>query len=99
MSLLRWVLTDPNATRGVAIVAWSRVSHAPAFHVPDVADTTGAGDSFASGFITGLLEGMEMGKCLVRGNACAALAIRKVGAREAMPTGEELKEFLRNVEL
>lgn len=77
----------------------SRVSHAPAFHVPDVADTTGAGDSFASGFITGLLEGMDMAECLVRGNACAALAIRKVGAREAMPTGEELKEFLRNVEL
>ncbi len=40
-----------------------------------------------------------MARCLVRGNACAALAIRKVGAREAMPTGEELKEFLRNVEL
>ena len=76
-----------------------RVLRAPAFSVPDVIDTTGAGDSFASGFITGLLEGMDMAECLVRGNACAALAIRKVGAREAMPTGEELKEFLRNVEL
>ncbi len=76
-----------------------RVFRASAFCVPDVIDTTGAGDSFASGFITGLLEGMDMAECLVRGNACAALAIRKVGAREAMPTGEELKEFLRNVEL
>ncbi len=76
-----------------------KVFRARAFNVPDVIDTTGAGDSFASGFITGLLEGMDMARCLVRGNACAALAIRKVGAREAMPTGEELKEFLRNVEL
>ncbi len=76
-----------------------KVFRARAFNVPDVIDTTGAGDSFASGFITGLLEGMDMAKCLVRGNACAALAIRKVGAREAMPTGEELKESLKNVEL
>ncbi|HPZ92975.1 MAG TPA: carbohydrate kinase family protein [Bacillota bacterium] len=72
------------------------ISHASAFHVPDVLDTTGAGDSFASGFITGLLEGMDIADCLVRGNACAALAIRKVGAREAMPTAEELEEFLKN---
>jgi sugar/nucleoside kinase (ribokinase family) len=42
------------------------------------------------------LEGMDIADCLVRGNACAALAIRKVGAREAMPTAEELEEFLKN---
>ena len=77
----------------------SRVFCAPAFSVPDIIDTTGAGDSFTSGFITGLLEGMDIAECLMRGNACAALAIRKVGAREAMPTGEELVEFLRNAEM
>ncbi len=76
-----------------------RVFCAPAFSVPDIIDTTGAGDSFTSGFITGSLEGMDIAECLMRGNACAALAIRKVGAREAMPTGEELVEFLRNAEM
>lgn len=73
------------------------ISHASAFHVPNVVDTTGAGDSFAAGFMTGLLEGMDIADCLVRGNACAALAIRKVGAREAIPTAEELEVFLKNV--
>ncbi len=76
-----------------------RVFRAEAFNVPDVIDTTGAGDSFASGFITGLLKGMDIAECLVRGNACAALAIQKVGAREAMPTKEALEEFLRNAKL
>ncbi|HXL03952.1 MAG: carbohydrate kinase family protein [Firmicutes bacterium] len=76
-----------------------KVFRAPAFSIPDVIDTTGAGDSFTSGFITGLLEGMDTAECLMRGNACAALAIRKVGAREAMPSGEELKEFLQNAKM
>jgi sugar/nucleoside kinase (ribokinase family) len=74
-----------------------RVFRAEAFCVPEARDTTGAGDSFASGFITGLLEGIDLAECLVRGNACAALAIQKIGAREAMPTGRELEEFLQNV--
>ena len=74
-------------------------NEAYAFCVPDVVDTTGAGDSFASGFITGLLTDMDIAECLVRGNACAALAIQKVGAREAMPTKEALEEFLSNAKL
>ena len=33
-------------------------------------------------------------ECLSRGNACAAMAIGRVGAREAVPTREELEMFL-----
>lgn len=67
-----------------------------AFRIAEAVDTTGAGDSFAAGFITGLLEEMDLAECLLRGNACAALAIQKIGAREAMPTARELEEFLQN---
>jgi sugar/nucleoside kinase (ribokinase family) len=66
---------------------------APSFNV-DVVDTTGAGDAFASGFISSLVEGRSIAECLTRGNACAAMAIGRVGAREALPTQEELEMFL-----
>ncbi|OPZ49499.1 MAG: 5-dehydro-2-deoxygluconokinase [Firmicutes bacterium ADurb.BinA052] len=66
---------------------------APSFSV-DVVDTTGAGDAFASGFISSLVEGRPTAECLSRGNACAAMAIGRVGAREAVPTREELEMFL-----
>jgi sugar/nucleoside kinase (ribokinase family) len=72
----------------VADIAW-----APSFNV-DVVDTTGAGDAFASGFISSLVEGRPTAECLRRGNACAAMAIGRVGAREALPTSEELEMFL-----
>ncbi len=60
----------------------------------DVVDTTGAGDAFAAGFISSLVRSMSVGDCLLRGNACAAMAIRRVGAREALPTQAELERFL-----
>lgn len=69
------------------------LSWAPSFSV-DVVDTTGAGDAFASGFISSLVEGRPTAECLRRGNACAAMAIGRIGAREALPTREELEMFL-----
>ena len=43
-------------------------------------DTIGAGDNFASGFITGLLEGKSLKECGEYGNVTASIAIRSIGA-------------------
>lgn len=43
-------------------------------------DTIGAGDNFASGFITGILEGRSPWECGEFGNVAASLAIQSVGA-------------------
>lgn len=43
-------------------------------------DTIGAGDNFASGFITGLLEGKSLVECGEYGNVAASLAITSIGA-------------------
>ncbi len=43
-------------------------------------DTIGAGDNFASGFITGLLEGRTLAECGAYGNVAASLAITSIGA-------------------
>jgi ribokinase len=58
-------------------------------------DTTGAGDCFNGVFAAGLAEGLEVAAAAQRATAAAALSVTKVGAREGMPTREELDTFLR----
>jgi sugar/nucleoside kinase (ribokinase family) len=83
-------------TRGAVIYVDGQFIDAPAFEVPGgCRDTTGAGDAFHAGFIYGMLHGAELEACLKIGNAVAALKCRALGARAALPTADELKEFLR----
>ena len=68
----------------------------PAFRVP-VVDTTGAGDVFRGGFISGWLrggDGAEVEDVLRYANAVAALKCRGLGAREASPTPAEVDALL-----
>lgn len=57
-------------------------------------DTTGAGDSFRSGFLYGLLSGDSVEKSARMANAVAALKCREIGARTALPNQEELQKML-----
>jgi fructokinase len=45
-----------------------------------VADTTGAGDSFLAGLLTGLLRGMEIRQAGLLGAATAACCVTGIGA-------------------
>jgi sugar/nucleoside kinase (ribokinase family) len=53
-------------------------------------DTTGAGDSFAGGFVSAFLEGATLDDCLRRGNACGAASTRALGGTAGQPTRREL---------
>ncbi|WP_266078467.1 carbohydrate kinase family protein [Haladaptatus caseinilyticus] len=64
----------------------------PGFGVESV-DTTGAGDAFAAGFITMLLDSADYEQALEFANACGALASMTPGARTA-PTRERVEAFL-----
>lgn len=57
-------------------------------------DTTGAGDSFAAGFIDAFLHEKSLSECLAAGNACGALSTRQPGGTDAQPDREELNAFL-----
>ncbi len=59
-----------------------------------VVDTTGAGDSFAAGYMAAFLGGGTDVECLTQGNACGALSTRGVGGTAAQPYREELIRFL-----
>lgn len=59
-----------------------------------VVDTTGAGDSFVAGFLTGLLRGWEPRRCARLACAVAALNIQAVGATAGVPTFDEACQFM-----
>ena len=47
-------------------------------------DSTGAGDNFASAFISGLLEGKDIKTCALMANCAASIAIESVGATQGL---------------
>jgi 5-dehydro-2-deoxygluconokinase len=55
---------------------------------------TGAGDSFMGGFVSGLADGLPLREAVLRGSAAAAMVVARVGCAPAMPTREELDDFL-----
>jgi ribokinase len=60
--------------------------------IADTADTTGAGDAFASGFLYGLLGGKGLGECGRLGDITARFAIGAVGARQGLPDQSQLQQ-------
>lgn len=66
--------------------------HVPAWPVARVVDTVGAGDGFAVGVISALLEGRGIAAAARRGAWIGARAVQVIGDTEGLPTRNELKE-------
>jgi sugar/nucleoside kinase (ribokinase family) len=64
--------------------------HVPAFAVREVVDTVGAGDGFAVGVISALLEGLSVLQAVRRGAWIGARAVQVLGDSEGLPTRTEL---------
>lgn len=67
--------------------------HQPGIPVPTV-DTIGAGDAFAAGLATAIVEQRSFKESLMRASACGAMATVKFGAFDAFPSAAELEGFL-----
>lgn len=63
-----------------------------AVRVDNVVDTVGAGDGFAVGVISALLEGRTFPQAVARGNKIGSLAIQVPGDSEGLPTRAQLAE-------
>ena len=63
------------------------------YSVP-VADSTGAGDAYVAGFLTGLLRGESHEACARLATACSAGVIQSVGASSGMRSLEETEAFM-----
>jgi len=68
--------------------------HTPAFRPERIVDTVGAGDGFAAGIISGVLEGLPLADTLRRACAIGAIQLMNPGDNEGLPTRAELADFL-----
>jgi len=79
---------------GSTIMLKDETHSAPAYKV-DVMDTTGAGDAYAAGLVTGLLTKMPLNQIPYFANAVSALKITRKGAMN-IPTRQEVLNFMKN---
>ncbi|MEJ8855358.1 sugar kinase [Variovorax robiniae] len=66
--------------------------HVDGFPVKEVIDTVGAGDGFAAGVVSALLEGRSVQDAVRRGAWIGARAVQVLGDTEGLPTREELRQ-------
>ena len=91
---------------GIAVVkcgrqgAWLRHGgeslFAESYVVTNVADTTGAGDSFNAGFLYAYLSGFGLMQCLRYGHACAAVSVTRIGGASGCATLDEAETVLES---
>jgi sugar/nucleoside kinase (ribokinase family) len=79
--------------KGAVAIKNGQISSVGGYRVQTL-DTTGAGDSFAAGFISSYLLGNSLFECLRFGNACGALSTLQAGGTSGQPNAAQLKRFL-----
>ncbi|MGY4688709.1 sugar kinase [Salibacterium sp. K-3] len=66
----------------------------PAFQVETVVDPVGAGDGFAAGYLSGLLDGLSPVEAVRRGNAVGALVTQAEGDVEGLPERADVEALV-----
>lgn len=84
-------------TRGSYFKNCEKSFYCNRYQVP-VAETTGAGDAFVAGFLTGVLKGYGPEQCVQAGTAVSAFAVRQVGATEGVRAFGEVEKFIMTAE-
>ncbi|HZJ44940.1 MAG TPA: carbohydrate kinase family protein [Pyrinomonadaceae bacterium] len=82
-------------SKGAVAIKGGELVTAPGFKIK-VVDTTGAGDSFDAGFMSGYLAGSSLTECLKIANACGAMSALKSGGSAGQPDQNSLNKFLRS---
>jgi 2-dehydro-3-deoxygluconokinase len=79
--------------RGAFYASTDAQGVSPGVPVARVVDTVGAGDGFAVGVISALLEGLSLADAAARGNAIGARVVQFPGDCDGLPTREQLREM------
>jgi sugar/nucleoside kinase (ribokinase family) len=77
-----------RSEKGSVIVTPDKVIEVPPVPVPEVIDTTGAGDLYAAGFLHGVTIGADVETCGALASLAASEVISHVGARPLVPLSE-----------
>ncbi len=81
-----------RSEKGCLVIGPDGTEAVPAFPVERVVDTTGAGDLFAAGFLSGLARGADDRTCGRLGALAAAEVIGHLGARPETPLKDLARE-------
>ena len=87
-----------DGSKGAYVSSTQGELYCPGFRVRRVVDTVGAGDGFAVGVMSGLLEDLPLEEVVRRGNAIGAIQVTARSDNEGLPTREELKPFMKKGE-
>ena len=90
---VRIVAIKLGGSDGVYVASKDEAHYVPSYHVEHIVDTVGAGDGFAAGFTSGLLDGLSLYDAARRGAAIGAMQIQVAGDNEGLPTREKLAAF------
>lgn len=82
-----------NGSEGAYVQTANEQFDVAGYKVEKVVDTVGAGDGFAVGVLSGILEGFDLKTSVKRGNAIGAIQVMNIGDNEGLPTPEKLKAF------
>ena len=83
--------------QGVLVTDGKTVSHFPNYDV-EVLDSTGAGDAFSGGLVAALAEGKDLFSAAMFGNVVANLSVQRLGTSVAMPSREEIDDFIQRID-
>lgn len=83
-------------SRGAFVKSKEKSYEVKGFKVDRVVDTVGAGDGFAVGVISGLLENLSIKDSVERGTAIGALAVMSLGDSDGYPCRSQLESFMKS---
>ncbi|MCP3028579.1 PfkB family carbohydrate kinase [Halobacillus sp. A5] len=83
--------------KGAYVYSEQTSGYVEGFPVNQVVDPVGAGDGFAAGCISGLLDGLELKEAARRGNAVGAMVTMVDGDVEGLPDKKRLTDFQNQV--
>lgn len=85
-----------TGSTGAYYLSGEESAFVPGFPVAEVVDTVGAGDGFAAGLISALMEGRTIRDAVRRGNAVGAIQVMSMGDNDGLPLRGQLAKFMKH---
>jgi len=82
---------------GSRVCTTDRIVEIPSVKIEKAVDPTGAGDSYRSGLIKGLVQNLDIVECAAMGSACASFAVEFLGTQEHRFTIEQFQTRLESI--
>lgn len=81
-------------SRGAYLMTEQDQELVPGFSIEKVVDTVGAGDGFAAGILSALMEGKNLYEAVRRANEVGAIQVTSIGDNDGLPSRAQLAGFM-----